>query len=40
MDNRRVNIFFCIFRILLEVHIGQSRITFGKHAEIHLNDRK
>jgi hypothetical protein len=37
MDHRRLNI---IFLILLEVHIGQFVITFVKHVEIHLNDRK
>jgi hypothetical protein len=32
---------FCeFFPVLLEVHIGQLGITFGKHAEIQLNDRK
>jgi hypothetical protein len=39
MDHSRLNIIL-IFLCLLEVHIGQFRITFGKHAEIHLNGIK
>jgi hypothetical protein len=31
---------FFNFSILLEVHNGQFGITFDKHAEVHLIDRK
>jgi hypothetical protein len=32
---------FCAnFQILLVAHIVQLRINFGKHEEIHFNDRK
>jgi hypothetical protein len=40
MDHRRLNIIFFEFFNLLDAHIGQFRITFDKHVEIHLNDRK
>jgi hypothetical protein len=40
MEHMRLNIYFLHFLILLEVHIVQLGITFGKHIEIHFNDRK
>jgi hypothetical protein len=41
MEHRRLNMIFCeCFPVLLEVHIGQLGITFGKHAGIQLNDGK
>jgi hypothetical protein len=40
MHHRSINIFFELFEILLEVHISQFGITFDKHVENQLNDRK
>ena len=35
-----INMFFVNFLLLLEVRTVQFGITFGKHAEIYLKDRK
>jgi hypothetical protein len=35
-----VNVIFLIFKILLDIRIGQHRITFCKHTEINLITRK
>jgi hypothetical protein len=40
MEQSSLNMIFVDFPVLLEVHIGQLGITFGKHAEIQLNDIK
>jgi hypothetical protein len=40
MDHRKLNTFFWFFLNLVEVQLCQFGIKFGKHVEIHLNDRK
>jgi hypothetical protein len=40
MEHRSLNMSLQFFLNLIEVHIVQLEITFGKHVEIPLNDRK
>jgi hypothetical protein len=40
MDHRRLNIIFLNFLNLLDVHLSQFGITFGKHLEIHFESYK